>query len=84
MGNIKQINIKNSTYYYFNDMINIKHFDSDLLKIDKKSYKNIDIYHTGYITMKDLDYVNIHSINPCTLLLIMHMDTLKKEMEINI
>ena len=40
MGNIKQIKIKNRTYYFFNDMINIKNFDSNLLKIDKKSYKN--------------------------------------------
>ena len=40
MGNIKQIKVKNRTYYFFNDMINIKNFDSNLLKIDKKSYKN--------------------------------------------
>ena len=52
MGNIKQISIKNGTYYFFNDMINIKNFDSTLLKIDKKSYKNIDIYYIGYITIK--------------------------------
>ena len=52
MGNIKQISIKNRTYYSFNDMINIKNFDSTLLKIDKKSYKNIDIYYIGYITIK--------------------------------
>ena len=51
MGNIKQINIKNRTYYLFNDMINIKDFDSNLLKIDKKSYKNIGIYNIGYITI---------------------------------
>ena len=38
MGNIKQINFENQTYYFFNDMINIKNFDLDLLKIDKKSY----------------------------------------------
>ena len=43
MGNIRHINIKNCTYYFFNDMINIKNFDSSLLKIDKKSYKNIGI-----------------------------------------
>ena len=36
MGNIKQVNIKNRTYYLFNDMINIKEFDSSLLKIEKK------------------------------------------------
>ena len=52
MGNIKQISIKNRTYYFFNDMVNIKNFDSTLLKIDKKSYKNIDIYYIGYITIK--------------------------------
>ena len=45
-------------------MINIKNFDSNLLKIDKKSYKNIDIYDIGYITIKYFDYVNIHSVNP--------------------
>ena len=45
MGNIKQINIKNRTYYFFNDMINIKDFDSRQLKIDKKSHKHIGIYY---------------------------------------
>ena len=60
MGNIKQINIKNWTYYVFNDMINIKDFDLSLLKIGKKSYKNIDIYNNGYITIKKIDdYENI-------------------------
>ena len=34
-------------YYFFNGMINIKNFDSNLLKMDKKSYKNIDIYRIG-------------------------------------
>ena len=43
MGNIKHINIKNRTYYFFNDMINIKNLDSSQLKIDKKSYRNIGI-----------------------------------------
>ena len=41
MGNIKQISIKNRTYYFFNNMINIKSFDSSQLKIDKKSYKTL-------------------------------------------
>ena len=45
-------------------MINIKSLDSNLLKIDKKSYKNIDIYYIGYITKKDSEYVKIHSVNP--------------------
>ena len=64
MGNIKQINIKNRTYYFFNDMINIKEFGSSLLKIDKKSYENIGIYYIGYITIKSIsDYENINSVN---------------------
>ena len=70
MGNIKQINIKSRTYYFFNDMINIKDFDSSLLKIDKNSNKNIGIYNTGYITIKKIDdYKNIHSINPLYLMI---------------
>ena len=66
MGNIKQINIKNrSTYYLFNDMVNIKKFDSSLLKMGKKSCKNIDIYYIRYITIKNIsDNENIHSVNP--------------------
>ena len=43
MGNIKEINIKNLTYYFFDDMTDIRNFNLDSLKIDKKSYKNIDI-----------------------------------------
>ena len=47
------MNIKNRTYYFYNDLINIKHFDLNLLKLDKKPYKNIDIYYIGYITKND-------------------------------
>ena len=46
-------------------MINIEDFDSNLLKIEKKSYKNIDIYYIGYITIKSIsDYNSINSVNP--------------------
>ena len=69
MGNIKKINVKNRTYYFFDDMINITNFDPNLLKIDKKSYINIDIYYIGFITMKDSDYVNINSVNPLYLII---------------
>ena len=69
MGVVKQIDIKNRTYYFYNDMINIKKFDSNLLKIDKKSYKDIGIYNIGYITIKKIDdYENIYSVNPLYLL----------------
>ena len=70
MGNIKQINIKNRTYYLFNDMINIKEFDSSQLIIDKKSYENIGIYYIGYISIKGIsDYENINSVNPLYLVI---------------
>ena len=49
---MKQIKIKNGTFYFDNEMINIKDFDSSLLKLDKKSYKNITSYYIGYITKK--------------------------------
>ena len=45
----KQMNIKNRTYYFYKDLINIKNFDLKLLKLVKKSYKSIDIYYIGYI-----------------------------------
>ena len=68
MGNIKQINTKNHTYYFFNDTINIKKFNSSLLKIDKKTYKNTDTYYTGYITIKSIsDYESINSVSPLYL-----------------
>ena len=63
MGNIKEINIKNRAYYFFDDMINIKDFNTNLLTIDKKSYKNINIYYIGYITVKDSDCVKNNSVN---------------------
>ena len=70
MGNIKQVNIENRTYYFFNDMINIKDFDTSLIKIDKNSYKNIGIYYIGYITMKSIsDFENIYSVNPLYLII---------------
>ena len=50
-------------------MINIKHFDSGLLKIDKKLYKNISIYYIRYITMKDSNHVQINSVNPLYIII---------------
>ena len=68
MGEIKQINIKNRTYYFYNDIIDLENFKSNLLKIDKKSYKDIGIYNIGYITIKKIDDCkNIHSVNPLYL-----------------
>ena len=64
------VNIRNSTYYFFNDMINLSDFDSSLVKIDKKSYKDINVYFIGYITINKIDdYENIHSVNPLYLII---------------
>ena len=54
MGIIKQINIKNWTSYFYNDIIDLENFDSSLLKLDKKWYKDIVIYNIGYITIKKI------------------------------
>ena len=62
MGQVKEINIKNYTYYFFDNMINIKDFHSNLLKIDKESYKDTDIYYIGYITIKKLMIVKIITV----------------------
>ena len=68
MGTIKQIDIKNRTHYFYNDMIDLKDFDARLLKIDKKSYKNIGIYNIGYITLRKIDDCeSIYSVNPLYL-----------------
>ena len=68
MGLIKQIDIKNRTYCFYNDIIDLKDFDVGLLKIDKKSYKDIAIYNIGYITIKKIDdYENNYSVNPLYL-----------------
>ena len=74
MGKTKELNIKNQSYYFFDDMIDIKNFRSNLSKIDKKPYKDVDIYYIGYITIKKFsDCENIHSVNP--LYLVVHSAT---------
>ena len=68
MGEIKQINIKYRTYYFYNDIIDNKKFDARLLKIDIKSYKNSGIYNIEYITIKKIDDCEgIYSVNPLYL-----------------
>ena len=65
MGNVKQIEIKNIIL----DMINLKHLDSNSLKIDKKHYKGIKIYYIRYIAIKKIDDCeNIRSVNALYLL----------------
>ena len=69
MGKIRQINIKNRTYQFYSDIINLKNSKSKLLKIYKNHYKGINIYYVGYITIKTFDDCeNIYSVNPLYLL----------------
>ena len=70
MGKVKQIDIKNWTCYFYNDQINLKDFDASLLKVDKKDYKEIDIYYIGYVTVKKIaNCNNINSVNPLHLMI---------------
>ena len=56
MDTRKQINIKNRTYYFYNDINDLKTFGSKNLKVDKKTYKDLDIYNIGYVTIKKIGY----------------------------
>ena len=68
MDTTKQINIKNRTYYFYNDIIDLENFDAKLLKTDKKSYEDIGIYNIGYVTKKKIgNCMNINSVNPLYL-----------------
>ena len=64
----KDIDIKNRTYYLFDDIINIKNFDSNKIEIGEKSYKNILIYYNGYVIIKNSIYVKIN-VNPLYLII---------------
>ena len=62
MDATKQTNIKNRTYYFYNDIIDLENFDAKLLRTDKKSYKDIGIYNIGYVTKKKIgNCMNINS-----------------------
>ena len=57
MGEIKQINIKNQTYYFYNDIINLDKFDKSRIKVDRKNFNDIDIYYLGYENKKKIQNV---------------------------
>ena len=70
MGETKQINIINRTYYFYNDQINLRDFNAKLLKVDKKDYNKIDIYYIAYVTVKKIaNCKNINSVNPLYLMI---------------
>ena len=64
---VKDINIKNHRCYLFDDIINIKDFDANNIKMDEKSYKNVIVYCIAYVTIKDSKYVKTNSVNLYTL-----------------
>ena len=69
MSNIvKDISMKSHIYYFFDDIINIKEFDPNNIKLRENSYKNILIYYIAYVTIKDSKYVKINSVNPLYLM----------------
>ena len=68
METIKQINIKNRTYYFYNDIVNLDEFDEGRIRVDKKDFNNIDIYNLGYEHKKKISECNvINSVNPLYL-----------------
>ena len=73
MGTTKEINIKNRTYYYYNDIIDLDEFDESKIKVDKKDFNDIDIYYLGYEHKKKISECNmINSVN-LLYLRIIHM-----------
>ena len=82
MTTTKELNIKNKTYYFWNDLTNLKDFNPELLKLDKTESININIYCMGYVTKKS-DY-NIDSINPLYLLVDKLDGFLEEKMVVNI
>ena len=62
---IRQLNIEGRTYYFYNDLINIKNFNNNNLKLDKKSVFGNNVYYIGYITKKP--QWNVNSVNPLYL-----------------
>ena len=69
MEETKQINIKNRTYYFYNDQIDLKHFDVRLLKIDKKIITRLTFIILVMRLLKNGDYNNINSVNPLYLII---------------
>ena len=71
METIKEINIKNGTYYFYNDIINLDEFDESKIKVDEKGFNDIDIHYLGYEHKRKISEYNvINSVNPLYLRII--------------
>ena len=79
MRELKQINIKNRTYYFCNDIVDLDEFDGSKIKVDKKDFNDIDVYYLGYEHKKKISECNvINSVNPLYLKIINMKDQFKK------
>ena len=65
----RQLIIKKRTYYFYNDLINVLNFEANNLKLDKKSWKDIDIYYIGYVDRDKQSEWKVNSVNPLDLIL---------------
>ena len=81
MGRVIDLDIKNRTYYFYNDMINIKDFDTKLLKLEKKSFEDISMNYIGYVTKKE-EYKS-NSVNPLYLVIRGINEFFEEKMEAN-
>ena len=82
---VKQVKIKSRTYYFYNDMINLKDFELNLLKINKNHYIGINIYYIGRIAIENIgDCESIYSVNSLHFLINHTSGYIKEKMEINI
>ena len=85
MGRIRQSKIKNRTHYFHNDRINLEDFDESLLKVDKKNYKEIDVYDIGYVAFKEIaNCNNINRVNSLYLMIDKIVGYFKEKIETNI
>ena len=74
---VKDLDVKNRAYCFFDDIINVKNFDPNNIKTDEKSRKNILVYSSRYVTIKDSKYVKINSVNAIYLILGTMMEIFK-------
>ena len=66
--NVKSLEIKNTSYYFYDDIVHANEFDKNLIKVNKiQSRIGADIYYIGYVVNK-LQY-NINIVNPLCLIL---------------
>ena len=79
MGELKPINIKNRTYYFYNDIIDLDEFDGRKIKVDKKDFNDNDIYYLGYEQNKKISKYNVtNSIHPLFLRIVDINDQFEK------